>query len=495
MRLHRICYLSLLLLQTLPFAWAVPKGLVISDDTVGATCENYLLMGKFPWEKPMGDWVDKAGTLYGNQPYATQDVKAQQGRQLIEFNVTPLVEQWLSASQPNQGMLLRSLPGPLSGVVEFLSKESPDLSGRPMLKLQWKDGSRSRLSPAADTFLDCTSLSSLGSRPEIKVSTKQNALLRFDLPPTKGSLQEATLYLASNVQYGSGGKIGVFRVQTPFERASNEVQQGLAHKYPRDQGIEKDPDVVFAHGFESKLWMTEWSDWSLRSEASAVEEDSQRLFVPLSGKALRVTLLKGKNLGLDLRYQFAKDGKPEPEEIFFRYYLRFADDWNPSLDGGKMPGISGTYGRAGWGMRKTDGYNGWSARGGFFARPAEAKHMRNLTALNSYSYHADIHDASGDIWAWGKGPAALLENNRWYAVEQYLKLNTPGIKDGVMRAWINGKLVMDKTNIRFRNTPELKIETIWLDVYHGGISPSPHDMSLYIDNVVIARKYIGPLKP
>ena len=41
---------------------------------------------------------------------------------------------------------------------------------------------------------------------------------------------------------------------------------------------------------------------------------------------------------------------------------------------------------------------------------------------------------------------------------------------------------------------KLKIEQIWMNVYHGGKKPSPYDQHLFIDNVVIARKYIGPMK-
>lgn len=33
----------------------------------------------------------------------------------------------------------------------------------------------------------------------------------------------------------------------------------------------------------------------------------------------------------------------------------------------------------------------------------------------------------------------------------------------------------------------------WMNVYHGGTTPSPSDQHLFIDNVVVARKYIGPM--
>ena len=54
--------------------------------------------------------------------------------------------------------------------------------------------------------------------------------------------------------------------------------------------------------------------------------------------------------------------------------------------------------------------------------------------------------------------------------------------------------MVEKSDIRFRHVPGLKIEKIWLNVYHGGATPAPHDMSLYIDNMVVARQYIGPMK-
>jgi hypothetical protein len=87
-----------------------------------------------------------------------------------------------------------------------------------------------------------------------------------------------------------------------------------------------------------------------------------------------------------------------------------------------------------------------------------------------------------------------MENNRWYAVEQYVKLNNPEAHDGIFRAWVDGQQVMEKTAIQFRRTQELKIESIWMNVYFGGVAPTPKDMTLYIDNVVVARKYIGPAK-
>ena len=72
-------------------------------------------------------------------------------------------------------------------------------------------------------------------------------------------------------------------------------------------------------------------------------------------------------------------------------------------------------------------------------------------------------------------------------------MNSPGRNDGVLKAWIDGVLVFERSDLRFRDVPELKIESLWMNVWYGGTDPAPQDMTLYIDNLVISRKYIGPV--
>lgn len=53
----------------------------------------------------------------------------------------------------------------------------------------------------------------------------------------------------------------------------------------------------------------------------------------------------------------------------------------------------------------------------------------------------------------------------------------------------------ERTNLRFRDVDRLKIESIWVNVYHGGTRPAPADLHLYLDNMVIARQPIGLTAP
>jgi hypothetical protein len=286
----------------------------------------------------------------------------------------------------------------------------------------------------------------------------------------------------------------VFRCRQGHDVPPSDPIPGLAAKYPDDRGIAKDPDVVFATDFESETWNDEWTYAGKMEVIDTVSEDAERKFQLLQGKALRVKIAEGSTGALNTLFKFGKETGSEPEEIYFRYYLRLGENWNQTLQGGKMPGISGTYGVAGWGGRKSDGTNGWSARGSFGLSIPADNPLGGLHPIGTYCYHADMQGWYGDGWGWHVGYRGFLEKNRWYSVEQFLKINTPGQKNGILRAWVDGRLAFEKTDIRFRHVDQLKIEQVWMNVYHGGKLPSPYDQHLFIDNVVIAKKYIGPMK-
>ena len=71
-------------------------------------------------------------------------------------------------------------------------------------------------------------------------------------------------------------------------------------------------------------------------------------------------------------------------------------------------------------------------------------------------------------------------------------MNTPGQNDGILRGWIDGKPAFEKTDVRFRDVEDLKIEVVWLNVYQGGTKPARAAQTVYIDDVAISRSYIGP---
>jgi len=458
----------------------------------GANRQYYNQPALLPWRHFLGDWHDAHNIPQGESAFAIAEVAdTDQGRH-IQWDVTKLVASWLRGQHHNQGFLLRAIDG--RGKIDFHSREHPAAKLRPVLKLITTEGTKT-LAPRADTRLEKSTYQSQGSSASLRVAAGAvNSLIRFHLPDdlNRDSLRSAVLHLYTHAQYGAA-KIGVFRCSQGHDAPQVEPIAGLAHAYPGDQGIRKDNRVLFATGFESPQWAEEWSSLG-NSVAASVLRDQPRKFIPFQGAAMRTKLVRGQNTALNAAFKFRQQLGLEPEEIYLRFYLRLADDWIQTVSGGKMPGISGTYGRSGWGGRKSDGTTGWSARGLFQKTVPPGNPLSGTTPIGTYCYHADMPGRYGDNWIWQNGYRGYLENNRWYCIEQYLKLNTPGKKNGVLRAWIDGRPAFEKTDIRFRQNNRLNIEQIWMNVYHGGTRPSPHDQHLFIDNVVVATEYIGPMR-
>ena len=480
--------------------WA--EGTERGDD--GATRDYYNRAARLPWNNRLGDWVDVRGQKQGSLPYASTVVEDDDQPKAVEWTLTELVTEWLAGKARNQGILLRPTDG--RGNFVFASREHAEMRHRPALVIR---GARAEitLEATADLFLDGSTYRSNGKTDTLRVAdTPLHALLRFDLSAAKaaGAIRSATLRLWCSKQYGgSSMRIGVFRCSQGHSLPASEPTKGLAWRYPADQGIEEDPQVVLFADFESPDWERRWSHVGEKRAVVRVDPagdaDPQRKFQPLRDTALRVRIAEGANGALNTLYRFREKTGQEPEEIYFRYYLRLANDWDQTLEGGKMPGISGTYGIAGWGGRRSHGNDGWSARGAFARSIPDGNPLAGRHPIGTYCYHAEMGGRYGDIWLWQKGLRGYLQRNRWYCIEQYIKLNTlvrdgEGRKDGVLRAWVDGRLAFEKKDIRFRNVEKLRIEQIWMNVYHGGKRPSPRDQHLYLDHVVVARSYIGPAR-
>ncbi|PKO57170.1 MAG: hypothetical protein CVU28_00125 [Betaproteobacteria bacterium HGW-Betaproteobacteria-21] len=468
--------------------------LLLDDSTRGMTCYFYSAAAKLEWQRQGGDWSDASGAPFGLRPYATETVLRRDGSQTVSWDVTKLAQTWIQREESIGGVFLRESGGASKGVVNFSSRESANAGSHPALLIDWSDGQRTRAKPLADTYFSCPNHRAYGGEAFFKVGGRHSAVLLFPLPKRKGvEINSATLMLTSEKQYGKGASVGVFRPLLPSGDEAS-VEFGIAQAFSNDQGIENHPEVLHTEGVVS---IPEFLPWSLGLDMGlgghTVSSDIENNFEPLHGNALAVTIAKGNNSGLNTHFRFSEYKGGEPDEAYFRYYLRFGESWDPSVDGGKLPGFSGTYGRAGWGMRKSDGFNGWSARGAFFRQPAGDSAAVKLRGIGSYVYHAQMEGTSGETWGWSLGPSGLLQKNRWYSVEQHVRLNAPGKSDGVLRAWIDGQLVFEKRDIRFRESETLKVESVWMNVYHGGVRPADKDMTLFIDNLVIARKYIGPM--
>ncbi len=464
------------------------EGTMALDD--GATRDYYNRAARLAWDRPFGDIVDVNGWPTLGTPYALSILEDDDTPGPQTWDVTSLVQEWM-AGTPNQGLSLQRMDG--HGPFDFYSREHPVAAERPKLTVVTSAGSVV-LEPEADTSINTSTYHGFGDDTTLRVANGEHHLMvRFDLSsiPAGASIESATLQLWSYAEYGSSPfHVGVFRIfHDPGTMPAAE--NGLAYSYDGDDGIGGHPDVYEHTTFSS----TSWADVYANADSPNLELVSSGAgFEQLDGAALKITVPAGENTGSGFAFKFEDQTGAEPEEVFFRYYIRIDDSWDPTY-GGKFPGISGTYGVAGWGGRPSDGTNGWSARGLYQPTVVgPGNPLGDTVPVGHYVYHADQHTQWGDNVLWQDGYLGYLEKNRWYSIEQHLVLNDPDMDNGILETWIDGRLAYRGTGWRWRIVDDLKIEQIWVNVYHGGTDVPTQDISLYIDNIVIADSYIGPMK-
>ena len=134
--------------------------------------------------------------------------------------------------------------------------------------------------------------------------------------------------------------------------------------------------------------------------------------------------------------------------------------------------------------------------------------------LNIYVYHPEQGGSFGDhIYPTGKviasvkrdpapppitfgpqfvpRPDFIPELDRWYCYEFMLQANTPGQRDGRVALWVDGKLIADFPNFRFRDVASLTINTFGIGLY---LHPNNlRENRKWFDDVVAATSYIGPI--
>jgi hypothetical protein len=189
----------------------------------------------------------------------------------------------------------------------------------------------------------------------------------------------------------------------------------------------------------------------------------------------RVTVFEGQNAfhGRSLRVAYPKGAVgPGPggaqwylflggryEELYLSYRVRFAPGFDFVM-GGKLPGLTGTVnGNAPGGGHPADGNNGFSARGMW----------RGGGEAVQYVYYWDQKTVYGDDFPWAAGEKKKFAAGTWHTVESRVKLNAEGQQDGVIEAWMDGVLVLSRTNLRLRDKQtSFGIDALFFSTFFGG---------------------------
>jgi hypothetical protein len=95
----------------------------------------------------------------------------------------------------------------------------------------------------------------------------------------------------------------------------------------------------------------------------------------------------------------------------------------------------------------------------------------------------------------------LFSDDRWHCVEAVFQLNSLDLKadkpnaDGIVRGWFDGQLVIDRADVVLRSTdfPAMRFNQFLLAPYFGpGLLP--HQQALWIDELVVGTKRLGPVE-
>jgi hypothetical protein len=75
----------------------------------------------------------------------------------------------------------------------------------------------------------------------------------------------------------------------------------------------------------------------------------------------------------------------------------------------------------------------------------------------------------------------------WNTIELQYRMNTPGQKNGVHKAWLNGVLTIDEQTVvyRLRGQDAMRPNQLLMDVYYGGSLGPLTDQKIWIDDVQI----------
>jgi hypothetical protein len=131
--------------------------------------------------------------------------------------------------------------------------------------------------------------------------------------------------------------------------------------------------------------------------------------------------------------------------VCLSYQLQLPADFDFAL-GGVLPGVQGQADRTG---------------DRFVVQPAWA-HGGAITASSRMTTGGKTETQVAD------GDGSTIVRGRWVKVEQEVVLNAPGQGNGLLRVWLDGSLVAQRTDLAYRTTADVGIAGVAADVSYRG---------------------------
>jgi len=310
---------------------------------------------------------------------------------------------------------------------------------------------------------------------------------------------------------------------TPAPTPTPTPTGALSDRYPGDANIASDPDVIFTEMAEASSLAELFARWSANSTANSIALDAST-FVPGSPgrQSLRLFTTAGPlgpgTVRTAMLYKHFPTGFTGT--VFVRWYVKYNTVGTFHHSGPRLGGnnpLSASTPNSPAGVRP----NGAD----FFYLGAEPSQAKTGPALRSnfdfYNYWMHQRGTTffpGQFFgnSFVNSSAVSIDLNAWTCIEVQLTLNEPVTSfNGEIALWINGvELARVKQGtlgsfneddffpsasgsafegFQWRNTASLPINYFQL-LHFVDNDPAGLVNSVNYDHVVVARKYIGPMK-
>lgn len=103
-------------------------------------------------------------------------------------------------------------------------------------------------------------------------------------------------------------------------------------------------------------------------------------------------------------------------------------------------------------------------------------------------FSQDGKDEDEIHWIDPDGNRTEFVSGQWLEITQRVKMNTPGVSDGVIQVWMDGQLVHNQTDVLFRTVPDLKIDQVYFSTFFGGGSgwETTKDETVFFDDFEVS---------
>ena len=180
------------------------------------------------------------------------------------------------------------------------------------------------------------------------------------------------------------------------------------------------------------------------------------------------------------------------EEATLSYRVRFAPGFD-FVRGGKLPGLAG--GTAPTGSTQATGFNGWSGRmmwrtnfNGVSGQPQQLTSGGITYAKHTDSgFAGDGRQEDRNFFFNPDGSQTEFVADQWYQITQRIVMNTPGEFNGIQQIWIDGVMVINEQNIRYRQDDSFAIDQLYFSTFYGGNGDwrTSKDEEAFFDDFVV----------